>query len=267
MDTSPQVIKTDLQLSPLPWWKKKIGWIVSLFLIFIITVELIWGVYLFRSGNQITLPAEASTNIETVSPQIVVFTPKSNYQVGEIIPVVIKVVTGGNPTDSADLILKFDPAKLTPETKFFELGQIYSEYPVAEVNQDLGFVQVSATTALNQTGFTGIGELVKLSFKAKSAGQTDLQILFSPNLTSESNLVLSGTTKDILTQVVNADLMIGSQSLTANTSGNNSCSGFYQFCQIGEKAGKQYCQSGSLKNNLCTFDPLLTVSCSECQLQ
>jgi hypothetical protein len=268
MEPVPQVISSNTPLPSSSGWKKKIPVISVVILSLVILFELFWGYRVLRSPSSVITDTISSEIIDSVKPQIIAQTPKKNFKINEIVPVEVKIVTAGNPADSADLIIRFDPRLLEASgSSFFELGRIYPEYPVADIDRKAGLIQLSATTPSGLPGFTGIGTLVKLNFKAKAIGETTISVDFQENSTAESNIVLSNTNKDILAYVRNAPIAIGNTADSETKSEPQSCSGFFQYCQINGKTGKQFCQNGVKKNNTCTFDPDLTVSCSECQVQ
>lgn len=269
MDTVPEVIKSNTQVpSPTSPWKKNLPFIFLGGLILVIAIELIWGYLTFKNQPSIAFLPTSPKIVENVMPQLIAQVNKTNFKVGDKVPVTIKVVTAGNLTDSTDVIIRFDPNILEASgSGFFELGKIYAEFPVADFNNKTGLIQLSGTTLSNQVGFSGIGNLVTLNFKAKAVGTTTVDLEFIKGSTSESNIVLSGTTKDILAEVKNASLVISNNPGPESINQPASCSGFFQYCHSGEKTGKQFCQSGQIKEQECQFDPQLTVSCSECQFE
>lgn len=267
MEPTPQIINTSTPLPNQPGWKKKVPFLFIGILVFVIAAEVIWGIRLLT-----TAPLSSADNsppiIDSVVPQIIVNPTSNQVQVGDIVPVDIKVVTAGNPTDSVDVIIRYDASKLEASgSGFFKLGVIYPEYPVAEFDNKQGLVQISATTPVNHPGFSGIGILATLNFRAKAAGVTSVEIDFVKSSTADTNLVMSGSNQDLLEQVVNADINISQNPASVSPNEASSCEGFFQYCRLGDKTGKQFCQSGIFQNNVCSFDPDLTVSCSECQLQ
>jgi hypothetical protein len=268
MEPVPQVVKTTTSLpTPNSNWRKKMPYFLLGILALIVLSEVIWGFKLFSTSPDPSTD-QSSPIIESVIPQLIASTQKKSFKIGEVIPVQIKVVTAGKPTDSVDVIVKYDPSILEASSSgFFELGRIYPEYPVADIDRKQGLVQLSATTPVGQNGFSGIGTLVTFNFKAKVSGQTEVSLAFQKNSTYESNLVLSNTNQDILANVINTDFNITEAIAAEDKPQSRICNGFYQYCQLGDKTGKQFCQSGVTQNNICTFDPELTVSCSECQLQ
>lgn len=270
MDTIPEVIKSStIQLAPAsPVWKKSLPWVFLGVLILIILIELVWGYQTFKNQPSSAFLQNNPPLLANISPQLIAQTTKTNFKTGDKVPLTIKVVTAGNPSDSTDIIVHFDPNLLEASgSGFFELGKIYKEYPVADFDNKNGTVQLSGTTPPDQTGFSGIGSLVTLNFHAKAEGSTTVSLEFVKGSTADSNIVLSGTSKDILSEVKNAAIIISNHPVAETNNQAASCPGFFQYCHTGDKAGKQFCQSGVLEDKLCSFDSKLTVSCSECQVQ
>lgn len=267
-EPAPQVYRTPIPLTPPSSWKKKLPWLFLGILVLIIVGEAWWGFQTFYGPNQSAKPAdEQITNLS--DPQLVALSSKSQFQIGDIVPITVKVVTGGKSTDSTDLVLKYDPQYLEASgSGFVEIGRIYPDYPVANFDNVRGVAQVSGASLSSESGFSGIGTFATLNFKAKAPGKTKVTIEHNPGSTADSNIVLSGTAKDILSQVTNADIIIETNSAVSEPSESAvSCSGYYQYCQVGDKTGKQFCQKGVFSDNQCHFDPKLTVSCSECLIQ
>ncbi len=271
MEPIPEIIKSTAAMVPPPEsiWKKRLPFFLFGGLVLIILVELVWGFQTYLLEKKITSTRQAQQVADLSTPQLVAQTSKQSYKIGETVPVSIKVVTGGNPTDSTDVVLKYDPAFFEAGgSNFFQLGAIYKDYPVAVFDNTRGIVEISGASLSDQEGFSGVGTLATLNFKARKAGSSAISFDFTEGSTADSNIVLSGNTKDLLSKVTNADIMIVS---TAVTEGQNSssdvCDGYFQLCVSGQKSGKQFCQKGKQSANQCVFDPKLTVSCGECQIE
>lgn len=268
MEPVPQVLNSTTPLPSSPAWKKRLPFAGIGVLIVVILMEILWGFNLLTSPASFSPATANPALVETVTPQLILLPSKKSYRLNEIVPVDIKVVTAGNPVDSIDVILRYDPAKLeASRSGFFTLGKIYPEYPVADFDNKSGIIQISATSPLEQPGFSGIGTLATLNFRSKTNGPAEISVEFQKNSTADSNLVLANSNQDILDQVRGTEIMISEAAAAEEASAGKTCNGFFQYCQLGEKTGKQFCQSGVLQNNQCTFDPKLTVSCTECQLQ
>lgn len=231
----------------------------------VILVELIIG---FRTITASKIQSGSIPQIQSMTdPQIVIKPLQTNVKVGQTVEVEALVVTGGKSTDSTDLILKFDPNFLEASASTaIKTGQIYQDYPVSVIDPKLGEIAVSGVTPPKGKPFVGIGTLATFTFKTLKVGKTSLTVDFQKGDTADSNVVLSGTSKDILDQVYNADISIGgseaSQQLPA------SCQGYTQYCQTADgKTGRQLCSLGKKDGSSCVFDPKLTVSCEVCNTQ
>lgn len=249
------------------YFKKRTHLLIFGSLLLVILVELIFGARVLM--RQTVQKINPTAKIYPLGEgKIVLVTPKSEYKIGEVVPLSIKIVTGGRSTDSTDLVLKYDSRALeASKSAFIRLGRIYKDYPVADFDPAQGIVKISGTTPPKETGFTGIGNLATVFFVAKTAGKTNVSVDFAANSTADSNIVLAGSTKDILSAVINADIMVYERVAQSEEKEESIvCPGFYQYCQSGDgSSGKQYCNSGIYSNNECVFDPELTVACSVCK--
>lgn len=184
---------------------KIIFWILGL----IILIELLFAVWVLKAPLPSPTPPSASLPIRPKERgEIQLLSSKKNYQVGEMIPLTIRVSTGGQPTFGTDLILRFDPKILEASSSAIKPGNIYSEYPLVNVNPKNGIISISGITRVGQTGFEGVGVLATLNLKAKKAGVTTLSVDFKPGSTADSNIIEAKTVKDILRRVQNLELVI-----------------------------------------------------------
>lgn len=257
---SPNAIKSIVQ--------KNLSKIIFAILGTVVLIEVILGIRtLTKTASNAQLKA---TQIESMTDAKLVLSPDSNtVKVGSNLTVSVNLVTGGHSTDSTDLLLHYDPKFLEITPISISQGKIYPEYPVVEVDSKLGLIAISGITPPKKPGFIGIGTLATLNFKALQEGQTSLTIDFQKGDTKDSNVVLSGSTDDILDQVFNADINISNQGeIASSKSKSPSCSGYTQYCQTSTgKTGRQLCKLGQLKGSSCVFDPKLTVSCDVCRVE
>lgn len=262
MDQTAQVQKI---ITPTPetrsFFQKNLTKIIFGVLGIIVLIELVIGVRTLIGGtsqNSSVPKIQSMTN-----PKIIIRPDMDNVKAGQIIEVKAIVSTGGKLTDSTDLILNYDPKFLEASSSAIKTGLIYQDYPVAVVDQTLGEIAISGITPPNGNPFEGIGTLATLYFKALKNGKTALTVNFQNGATADSNVVLSGTTDDILEQVFNAEINIGGQS--SGSSQSASCDGYTQYCQTYDgKTGRQFCSRGKKEAFSCVFDPKLTVSCDVC---
>lgn len=194
---------------------------------------------------------------------------KASYRAGDQVMVNVKLYTGGYTTDSTDLVVKYDPAFLAPSEKGFALaGDIYSEYPAMQIDKSEGLIGISGITVPGATrNFNTVGIFATLYFTAVKDGQTQIGVEFVKDETSDSNVVLTGSTQDILGSVGNADILISGADTQAPQTNDQSCKSFTQACLDGSgNSGTQVCTGGSTKNGSCGYDKEFTVSCSACQI-
>lgn len=231
----------------------------------VILIELILG---FRALTASRTQLSAAATIQSMTdPQIVIKPAQTGVRAGQVVEVKALLVTGGKPTDSTDLILHFDPNFLeASSSSAIRVGEIYQDYPVAAVDPKQGTIEVSGTTALNGQPFVGIGTFATFTFKALKEGKTALTVDFQKGATADSNVVLSGSSKDILDKVYNAEISIGNSQTSQSSPA--SCAGYTQYCQTPDgETGRQLCTQGKKSGGACVFDPALSVSCEVCSAQ
>jgi hypothetical protein len=242
--------------------KKHLPKIIMAALVVGIVIELFVGI---RTLTRPTVKRADATNTIGVG-KIVLDSARTNYAVGDSVPVVVRIVTSGRATDSTDLILKYDPNILEATSSSIANGTIYKDYVISEVDSAAGTVSVSAITPPNTEGFVGTGEFSTINFKAKKEGTTAVTVDFSKGSTTDSNIVETGVAIDILDEVYNLNLAIGAAS-SSESAPPESCDGYYQYCQnIVGQTGRQFCSKGRKVDNVCTFDPKLSTSCDICRL-
>lgn len=179
----------------------------------IVAIEVIWALWtLFGTSAAIpTLPspvpsAETQVSKTTISLQ----SDKTSYKTGEKITVSI-ILSSEKLSDGADLIINFDPDKLSVENAPggdpVVFGAIYSEYPSNVLNAKEGRISVSGIST-QSGGVLANGLFGAITFRAKSEGLANISLEFSPGSTADSNVTESGTGKDVLEEVENLELTI-----------------------------------------------------------
>lgn len=183
---------------------------------------------------------------------------KKDFQVGETVPVNIRVFTGGYLADGVDVILKYDPDKLFADSSSIVAGNILGSYPLKVIDQKSGVVKISAISSSSGDGFNGLGNFATINFKALTAGASDLSINFSAGSTTESNIIKQNDATDILDSVNGAKINIVAKGQTT-AAGSQSCAPrTYQSCVdekgrtgsywCGDIADSNSCQIGCFKN-------------------
>lgn len=168
----------------------------------LIVGELAWAAYTLT--RPLPVAQESTTVAKTVASPTPSPTPTASLSfqgpttatVGATIKVDV-ILKSSEPTDGADALIKYDPAMLTAQAP--TAGTLYQEYPSRTVDAKNGLVVLSGLTSQGSTGFSGTGTLGTLTFKALKAGQTTLSIDYTAGATTESNVIGSGISKDILT--------------------------------------------------------------------
>lgn len=193
--------------SPAPEGKSKIsgllGKLVFGILALVILAELVNGFRILRT------PIPQPGKVEAIGGgRLLLITANKPHKVGDDITVTIGESTGTYTTDATDVVLKYDPAKLEASSSAFVKGTAYPDYPLLKVDPKAGVIEVSAISRPNQQGFLGTAVFGKLNFKAKAAGQTEIKFDFTPGKTSDSNIINSNDSQDVLEQVANLKLNI-----------------------------------------------------------
>lgn len=248
------------------WFKKNIVKILLMVLGVAVVGELIFGaVTLFSPATVRNLNVLQPDMNELGGAKFSLIADKASYKKGETVVIEAKVFTGGYTTDSADLVVKYDPAFLKPTSEsFVSVGQIYSEYPPVQVDNQAGLVGISGITLASTDGFSGVGSFAKLSFTAVKDGQTDVTIDYQPDSTADSNIVLSGSMQDVLSGVDNVQVIVSETDTAAAASGQK-CDAFTQNCQDSSgRVGTQICKAGTINDSSCSYDAKETLTCEVC---
>ncbi|MCL4366007.1 cohesin domain-containing protein [Patescibacteria group bacterium] len=131
-----------------------------------------------------------------------------NLAPGEVIPISVMVDTGMYKINGADLIVRFDPKILEATSASLVKGKIFDEYPLSSVENKNGLIVVSGVSSLGNN-FNGIGQFAIINVKAKAAGRASLTVDYKgKGITTDSNLVEASTSKDILENVDNLELIV-----------------------------------------------------------
>lgn len=237
--------------------------IIFTIIILAIIVEIIIGVRMFLA------PSPAADVQALANARLALVTPKQDYQPGEIIPVEVRLSTGGYTVEGSDVLIKFDPGYLElAETESINYGEIFTDYQNIK-NPQNGEVQISALNSADFLGFNGTYEFATLSLRAKKSGTTTVNIQFSPGSTADSNVIETMDKKDILGSVYKLDLNIAENASQKNQGlGQSSCDGFIQRCLTDEGVeGVQECEGGRASQNSCVWDPNKTIYCGYCSIE
>lgn len=194
----------DNQLKPEKKWYQT--WrIIFPILVVVLTTELLIGLKTLLTP----LPKSQTPKPQPISDaKIFLISPKASFKVGDNIPIIVKVSTGGHITSGTDLMLHFDPKIIEASSAAFIRGKIYQNFPQASIDSKTGTIIISGVTQGEKDGFGGIGELGVINFKAKALGNTTLNIDFKLGSTNDSNVIDVQTNQDVLDKVYNLNILI-----------------------------------------------------------
>ncbi|OGE29599.1 hypothetical protein A2867_00355 [Candidatus Daviesbacteria bacterium RIFCSPHIGHO2_01_FULL_40_11] len=175
----------------------------------VVLLEVVYAAKVLTSPTPSPPPTGKSrAGIQLSAGKISLITPKTNYQVAEVVPVSVMIDTGSHTIDGVDLIVRFDPKALEATTAGLTKGGILNEYPLMAVDAEAGLISISGTGSSDE-GFTGTGQFATLNLRGKIPGRTSLTIDFiKEGVTTDSNIVDFVTSKDILGSVANLELNI-----------------------------------------------------------
>lgn len=175
----------------------------------ILGVKTLWqrsaGTNLTSSTNE---SISSGTVQETASGTISLESVSQEYKVGQVVPVTIKLNTGGRPTSGTDVVIKFNPNSLEATGSSIVTGTLYPDYPLTKADSALKTIRISGLSATAGTDFSGEGLFATINFKAKSAGTTPLILDFTPKATADSNILETAGGTDWLKEVNNLELVI-----------------------------------------------------------
>lgn len=167
--------------------------------------EFIYAVRVLTSP--IPSPPPKSPSIQKTVGKISLTVPKTSFSVTEVVPVSVIVDTAGQTVDGVDLVVHFDPKILEASSAGMIQGRIFDEYPAVLVDSKKGLIAISGIASL-ENSFKGTGTFAAINLRAKTPGKTSLIIDFQKGSTTDSNLVETATSKDILEVVDNLELDI-----------------------------------------------------------
>jgi len=139
----------------------------------------------------------------------------------------IVVDTGGSSTDGSDAVIKFDSSKLSTSADKITKGAIYDSFPFNPATVSDGKVAVSGIASLDKP-FTGKGVLATIQFTVLPGANTGTTLVtydYTQGSTTDSNIVESGTIRDLLTQPSSANYTLGTSGCVTSTSGNPNVTG------------------------------------------
>lgn len=143
---------------------------------------------------------------------------------GCVLGVNIDLDTQGGQTDGTDVILIYDPTKLSVKTSDITNGKIYQDYPGNSVDAQSGKLSISGISSVSEP-FSGKGVFATVQFHVLEnapSGATLIRFDFDPNdktKTTDTNVVERGTIADLLSQVTDGNYVVGTGSCASQSSG------------------------------------------------
>ena len=116
-------------------------------------------------------------------------------RVGQTFDIDISLNTDEAKVKSADVVLTFDPAKLSVVT--LTPGAVFDSYPTKNFDA-LGNIKLSGLMSLSTASFSGIGKFGAITFKGVSSGATTVSFSCTSGETNDSNITQILTNMDIV---------------------------------------------------------------------
>lgn len=187
-------------------------------IIITITITLIIGLAIFyfinanksKSESAGALLKENTTSSETKPTPALILLSASNNKVltGETFSVSINI-SSRTASDGTDIIILYDPSLLSVESvseKAVSVGTIYQEYPINNDDKN-GKIVVSGISS-QQEGNIASGLFGTIKFKALKKGTAKITLDFKKGSTTDSNVIETQSSSDILEAVQNTEVLI-----------------------------------------------------------
>lgn len=177
----------------------------------VILAEVLWASWtLFRPSP----PSSTATSVPVVKVKpttVTLISDKTSLKKGEKMTVSINI-SSNKKTDGTDLVLIYDPKLLSVETVGSSkqpviAGGIYEDFPLNSVDQVAGRITVSGITD-DPGGVLAEGLFGSIVFVGKAPGVANISLDYSPSSTADSNVIESGTGKDVLEKVEGLEVSI-----------------------------------------------------------
>lgn len=175
----------------------------------VILAELVWaGWIVFKPTKPevTTRPPDAVTMAKPTSVSLTA--AQSSIKIGEKLTVSINISSGDKLTDGTDIVLNFDPNLLSVATLSagpVNPGPLYNEYPFNKLEE--GNITVSGIAPASK-GVVANGLFGTVEFTAKKAGLAKLNLLYTKDSTNDTNVIETGSGRDILEKVENLEIKI-----------------------------------------------------------
>lgn len=182
--------------------------IVFIILGIALLIEVVYAIRVLTSPTPSSLPvSKPVVQPGSAVGKISLTAPQTDIRVNEIIPVSVMIDTGSHTVDGVDLVVSFDPKILEVASGGLVKGSIFDEYPLMSLDPKKGLLSISGVSNFKNS-FKGTGQFATINLRAKVPAKTSLTIDFNKGSTTDSNLVETATSKDILEDVSNLELNI-----------------------------------------------------------
>lgn len=180
-------------------------------LVVIIGAEVIWGIwYLSRPLPQTPKEQTKKALFTEANPKasLALSSSQTKAQVGNNVAVTIILDSGNRKLDGVDLVIKYNPKVLSLTADSFQKGSIFSEYTGQNINATTGTFSISSLSKVSSEKENKDGILGTLTFKAIAKGQSEVIIDYKEDETTDSNVIDSKLSKDILEKVTNLTVSV-----------------------------------------------------------
>lgn len=204
MDNNPQVMYTPPPANPPKESFFKAKYLLYV-LVAVVVIEILWAAKTLLSPIPVKKAAEVPVITDATLSLI---SSKKDFKQGEILLVNINLQTGGHKTIGTDIVLKYNPKVLETSQTAFIRGTVYPDYPLIKVDNEKGLINISGVVTSKDGSFEGTGLFGQVAFKAKSVGLATVQLEFIKDASNDSNVIETGTPKDILGKVNNLEVNV-----------------------------------------------------------
>jgi hypothetical protein len=210
-NNNPQVMQSENQTPRNGGFKKFLSR-RNIFLVLglIVAAEVIWALWaLVLSPSQgSVIPQFGAPKPQTTSVSLL--SPTQSLKVGDIVTVTAKI-DSDKLTDGTDLVITYNPQALEVQNTASGVpvaaGLLYDDYPFNNVDIKMGRITVSGITTRTD-GTLASGIFGTVTFRALIEGEAKVSLLFNMGDTTDSNVIETGTGKDVLDEVNNLELKI-----------------------------------------------------------
>lgn len=161
-------------------------------------------------GTFMAVPALAHAATLSLSPT------SGTHAAGETFEVKVNLDTSSVATSGTDAYIHFDPTVLqvvdsAPGADGVQVlaGSLYSQTSFNSVDNGTGKISFSASKSGGSAGYSGSGTLATITFQAvKGSSGTPVTFDFTSGSTTDSNVISSADSSDLLTAVTNGNYVI-----------------------------------------------------------